>query len=130
MDGALYFTISEYIVWAVGIIFVPILLFRLLRTLPYYVKNGKMGNDDNDLMGVGRDKTKSKLHHLLNETHPSCIALDAAVITGIGIALFMAWIAVPIIAAGWLVIYGIMKYAQHLRNRHLKKEEFVENLKG
>lgn len=125
-----YFTISWYIVYAIAIFFVPVLLFRLFRTIPYYVKNGNMGSDDNDLMFAWDKDSKGRIYNLFNETHPGAILMDAVTLTGAGVALFIAWGLVPIVAAGALIVYGITKYAQYLRNRHLKKQEFVGKLKG
>lgn len=110
--------------------FVPVLLFRLFRTIPYYVKNGNMGNDDNDLMFGWSKDSKGRIYNLFNETHPGAILMDAVTLAGVGVALFIAWGLVPIVATGALLVYSITKYAQYLRNRHLKKLEFVDKLKS
>jgi hypothetical protein len=94
------------------------------------VKNGNMGNDDNDLMFGWNKDSKGRIYNLFNETHPGAILMDAVTLAGVGVALFIAWGLVPIVTVGGLIIYGIMRYAKYLRNRHLKKEEFVEKLKG
>lgn len=130
MDISLYFTIGWHLGLGIATTSAFLLLSRLFRTLPFYVKNGTMGDNGNDLMfDSGKTKT-GRLYNLLNETHPTAILTDAFTLALITLAVGIGWGLAPIWALGWVFIRGIVKYAQYLRNRHLKKEEFVEKLKG
>jgi hypothetical protein len=125
-----YFQVSWYIVYAIAAISIPIFLIRLLRTIPYYVKHGKMGDNDDGVYFSFKKTFKEKVIMFLYETHPGAIAMDA-VFTGLsGLLVWMAWGLIPIIGTVALIIYGLTSFAKQLRNRHLKKEEFVEALKG
>lgn len=130
MNGSLYYEISQYIVYAIAAISIPVFLFRLLRTIPYYVKHGKMGDCDDGVLFCFKKTFKAKIMLFLNETHPSAIFFDALVTAIFGLIMFAAWGLVPIIGAIALIIYGLVSFAKYLRERHLKKEEFVQALKG
>ena len=130
MDASLYLTIGWYLGWTIIAVSSLILLSRLFRTMPYYVKNGNMGDDGNDLMFDSGKTNTSRLYNLFNETHPNAILMDAFTLFLIALVSGLLWGLVPIFALGWLVVQGIVKYAQYLRERHLKKQKFVENLKG
>jgi len=89
-----------------------------------------MGDSGNDLMFDSGKTDTGRLYNLFNETHPTAILTDAFTLTLITLVVGIGWGLAPIWALGWLAVRGIVTYAQYLRNRHLKKEEFVEKLKG
>ncbi len=131
-----YFQISWYIVYTLMVIFIPALLVRLLRIMPVYIKTGSMGDSDNSwVFNTYRklsflEKLPKQLYNLFMETHPEAIITDAIAIGLLGLVLFIAWGLIPFIVVIALFFYGIISLAKHLRERHVKKEEFVQALKG
>lgn len=133
-----YFTISSIITYSIAGLTIPIFVVRLLRIFPFYVKNGHTGDPDNTIFFAsiisGKQSTpkgrRKVLRNFFLETHPAAIAQDVFIIAAVGFVLFMAWIVVPPITAGLFMFWCIIKLAKHMRERHLKKEEFLERLTG
>ena len=108
-----------------GIIIGCILLYRILRIFPTYVKTGKVGNMDHMAMGDGL-----KLKWLLTETHPLPIAMDGLMM---GFLIFVTMIfssLLPYVFAVAIISYGIYRLAIYMRKQHVRKEEFIDALKG
>jgi len=133
-----YFTVSQYIVFIIAVITIPIFIFRLLRIFPMYVKTGSVGDEDNtflftrNLFGKrATSETRRKLlHNFLTETHPIAIFMDLLVVAIICVLLFIFWAAIPFILVIWLMLWSVIKFAKHLRKKYVKKEEFVARLDG
>lgn len=128
-----YFAISWIIAYSIAGLTIPIFVVRLLRTFPFYVKNGHMGDDENSIMFAklsNLEKRKKALHRFLTETHPTAILYDVVAIFFIVLVLILAWIAIPPIAIVWFIFRCIIKLAKHMRKQHLKREEFLDVLKG
>lgn len=133
-----YFTVSQYIVFSITAITIPVLIFRLLRIFPMYVKTGSVGDEGNALLLTknvfGKHATsetrRKTLHDFLTETHPIAIFMDLCVVAIICVLLFIFWAVVPFVLIIWLTLWSVIKFAKHSRKKHVKKEEFVAKLDG
>lgn len=126
-----YLTISSYFTYTIAALVLPVLLSRLLRTFSYYVKNGDLGNANNTIfVGDGKRGARKQIYDFFNETHPSAVGTDLIAITLFGALFYMVWITVPFLIAGRLIWLGVGKFANHMREQHLKKQEFHRALKG
>ena len=131
MENFTYFTVSLYITYAILAIVIPTAIIRLLRTFPYYVSHGDMGNDDNCLwLGDSKRDMRTQILDMFTETHPGAIGADLLSVAAIIVILFIAWGAVPFIVGGRLIWLGVRKLANNMRDQYLKKEEFHAALKG
>jgi len=130
MDGALYFTISWYIVYVIGAIAIPILLIRLLRAFPYYVKNGGLGHKNNTIWLGDNTSFRNQVINFFTETHPEAAMTDAMAISLASMALWLAWGLVPFILFGFLAWFSVRALARHMRDQHVKKQAFHAALKG
>lgn len=126
-----YYTISYYFAVAIGIVVIPTLVIRLLRIFPYYVKHGDFGDDDNTIwLGDSKRTIRTKIHHFFIETHPNAILTDLMGSLLFTFVVYMAWIIIPFLIAGRLIWIGVAKLANHMRDQHIKKQEFHAVLKG
>ncbi len=108
-----------------GIIIGCILLYRILRIFPTYVKTGTVGDMDHMIMGDGL-----RFKWLLTETHPFTIVVDGLMA---GFLIFITMIfssLLPYVFAGAIISYGIYRLATYMRKQHVRKEEFIDALKG
>ena len=133
-----YFTVSQYIVFSIAAITIPIFIFRLLRIFPIYVKTGSIGDENNEILFIrnlfgkqATSKTRRKmLYNFVTETHPIATIMDILVVAVICAFLFVFWVVVPFVLIIWLTLWGIIKFAKHSRKKYVKKEEFVGRLDG
>jgi hypothetical protein len=116
-----------YVIFPLLSIAACIMLFRLSRTFPTYVKTGKLGDSDNCIFLSSKGFSWKVF---LTETHPGAILLDSFVISaGLGIAYMGFWF-IPYIIAIVLISRGVYKFAVYSRERYIKKQEFHEKLKS
>lgn len=133
-----YFTVSQYIVFVIAAITIPIFIFRLLRIFPMYVKTGSIGDEDNAILFTrnlfGKCATsetrRKQLHHFVTETHPVAIFIDLIMVAIICVLLFIFWAVVPFTLTIWLMLWGVIKFAKNSRKKYVKKEEFIAKLDG
>lgn len=126
-----YFTISLYFTYAIAAFVLPLFLIRLLRAFPYYVKHGKLGTADNTIfLGDHKRKLKVVIRDYFIETHPGAIGGDIILTLLLTLLLFMCWGLIPIMILCSLSWISVGKLATHMREQHLKKQEFHSALKG
>ena len=105
--------------------FLLIFLVRVLRIFPIYVKTGKYGDINNGMLS-----DNFSIRQFLTETHPVVITVDFGVTLFIFcVCLVLSRILIYIAIALWFG-YGIRWLALHARDRFVKKQEFVDKLKG
>lgn len=126
-----YFTISFYFTYAIAALVLPLFLIRLIRAFPYYVKHGNLGTADNTIW-LGDDKRELRviIRDYFVETHPGAIGGDIVLTLLFMILLHICWGFVPIVILGYLIWVSVGKLATHMREQHLKKQEFHAALKG
>lgn len=131
-----------YVSAVCAIIFVSFMVFRPCRMFYVYVKTGTLDPRGNttlsqydtfiDNLGTAHTWTgiKKLVHDLYMNPVPDSLMYDVFMFLFSSLALLLLGGVLPIIIAIWLVIYGIIRLAKHLRKRVEMKEEFVDRLKG
>lgn len=102
-----------------------IMLSRILRIFPTYVKTGSIGDIDHMLMGDG-----FSIKWFLTETHPVPIVIDTLMSAFIIFILFIVSTFAPIMFIFFGGAFGIFRLAIHMRKQYLRKVEFIDALKG
>jgi ABC-type bacteriocin/lantibiotic exporter with double-glycine peptidase domain len=105
---------------------------------PTYIKTGSMGDDHlgmfmsysayRDINGI--DYFKTKVRDFFTATHLEPIFFDTLSCAVIIAILHAAWIIFVIVGSIIALIYGIVQFVVHLRDRHVRKEEFHSALRG
>lgn len=133
-----YWTISYAITYTLGTICSLTILSRFVRMFPTYIKTGSMGDEHLGMFmsySVYRDITgfdyfKIKVRDFFTATHLEPIIFDTLICIVIIAVLHVAWIIFVIGGSIITSIYGIVKFVVHLRDRHIRKEEFHSALRG
>ncbi len=133
-----YWTISYTLTYILSTICGITLLIRFARMFPTYIKTGSMGNDHlgmfmsysqyKDIKGM--DYFKTKVRDFFTSTHLEPIIIDAFTCAVIIAVLHVAWIVIVVLGSILTIIYSIVQFVVHLRDRHVRKEEFHSALKG
>lgn len=133
-----FWTISYAITYTLGTICSLIILSRFARMFPAYIKTGSMGNENLGMFMsysaykdiTGMDYFKIKVRDFFTATHLETIIIDALTCVVIIAVLHVAWIVAVVVGSIIASIYGIVKFVVHLRDRHIRKEEFHSALRG
>jgi len=127
-----------YLFMLAGIMYATMLPFRFGYMFHKYVKTGtlKHGEYDDFMTNFGDLGTewKQRLTKLFRDlycnTDPDDLPLDL-------MGSMLAWLVIvmlggllPYLFAVWLIVYGVIRLARHMRRRVEMKEEFIARLKG
>lgn len=120
-----------YVMLVVWSIFGLIALHRLYRMSKLYIRTGDIGSD-NDTIIYNLDSDidyKEAIHNFFNATNPFTILMDCFALSIVSL-VFMVFCMMPYLALALFVIATFMFLLRKARQRFVKKQEFVEKLKG
>ena len=133
-----FWTISYAITYTLGTICSLTILSRFARMFPTYIKTGSMGDEHLGMFMsysqykdiTGMDYFKVKVRDFFTATHLEPIIFDTLTCVVAIAILHVAWIVIAVLGSIIASIYGIVQFVVHLRDRHVRKEEFHSALRG